>query len=403
METGPTQQRHEEPRLAGRPLRGRDIVCFANDWSGDPLSKTHLMRGLARENRVLWVNSIGNRSPRATSRDVRRALDKLRQAASGLVQAEENLHVLSPLAIPYYGSSAVRRINGGLLGAQVRWCMQRLGFRRPISWSFLPAAASVAGRLGESLVIYHCVDDFTAFEGTPAAAIAELEADLCRRADLVVVSAEKLLRERRRHNPRTVLVRHGVDHPHFSKALSPELVVPPEIASLPRPVFGFFGLLAEWVDLELLGRVADRWPSGSLVLLGKESCDSSALRRRGNVHLLGRKPYGSLPAYCKGFDVALMPFRVNQLTLAANPLKVREYLAAGLPVVSTAIPEVEALGLCRIGRSHDAFLDELSSALAQPGPRPERSAAVAHESWEARLDEIRAHVATVEREKRFSP
>ena len=355
------------------------------------------MRGLARDNRVLWINSIGNRSPKAGKRDLGRIIGKLRQARSGLVEAEKNLFVLSPLCLPYYQGSLVRRINGELLEAQLRWAMGRLAFRDPISWSFLPAAANVVGRLGEKLILYHCVDDFTAFSDTPSAAIAELEASICRRADLVVVSAEKLLVERRQHNPATVLVRHGVDHRHFARALDPSLAVPPELAALPRPILGFFGLIADWVDLELLAAVARRWPQGSVVLIGKATTGLGPLEGLRNVQLLGRRPYAELPSFCKGFDVALMPFRVNQLTLAANPLKVREYLAAGLPVVSTAIPEVERIALCRIGRGTERFLQEIEAALAEgPGPNAARSEAIAHEGWDARLAEIREHVRKVE-------
>ena len=109
-----------------------------------------------------------------------------------------------------------------------------------------------------------------------------------------------------------------------------------------------------------------------------------------NVHFLGRKPYGELPAYCKAFDVALNPFVVNELTLAANPLKVREYLAAGLPVVSTDIPECRVLPDCLIGTDHADFILKIESALADPKPREVISDAIAHESWDAKVDEIRA-------------
>jgi glycosyltransferase involved in cell wall biosynthesis len=108
-----------------------------------------------------------------------------------------------------------------------------------------------------------------------------------------------------------------------------------------------------------------------------------------NVHLLGRKPYADLPAFCKGFDVALNPFEISELTLAANPLKVREYLAAGLPVVSTAIPEVEVLGTCLIGKSHADFIRQIEIALEDPGVSQERSDSVKSESWEARVEELR--------------
>src|SRR5262249_58218601 len=110
------------------------------------------------------------------------------------------------------------------------------------------------------------------------------------------------------------------------------------------------------VDVGLMASVAERFSTGSLVALGKATTDVSSLERLPNVHLLGRKPYGALPAYCKGFDVALMPFRINELTLNANPLKAREYLAAGLQGVSTALPEVEALELGRIGCHSEGFL-----------------------------------------------
>jgi glycosyltransferase involved in cell wall biosynthesis len=226
-------------------------------------------------------------------------------------------------------------------------------------------------------------------------ALAELERSLMRRSDLVIVSADRLYQSKAPFNPRTALVRHGVDYSHFRRALDAETVVPEEIAGLPRPVIGFFGLIADWVDVELMASVAERFSTGSMVALGKATTDVSALERLPNVHLLGRKPYGALPAYCKGFDVALMPFRVNELTLNANPLKAREYLAAGLPVVSTAIPEVEALGCCRIGRDRESFLYEVERALFDPGPSMKRSEMVRGESWEARLNEIRQYVAAL--------
>jgi len=381
------------------PLRGRDIVCFSHDWNGDPLSKTHLMRLLARENRVLWVDSIGYRAPRATRADVGRAFRKLARAARPIREVEPNLFVLSPLAIPSYGQASVRALNRGLLRAQVSRAMRGLGFRRVVNWVFNPAASVIAGALGEDVLIYHCVDEYSAFSGVDPGALAALEDDLLARADLVLVSADSLVEAKRRRGRRPALVRHGVDHAHFRAALDPATRVPEALANLPRPVLGFFGLIADWVDVDLLAKAADRFPGGSVVTLGRATTDVGALASRPNVHMLGRVPYADLPAYAKGFDVALMPFRLNALTLHANPLKVREYLAAGLPVVSTAIPEVEVLGLCRIADDAEGFLAAIEEALAEgPGPCAGRSDAIAHESWEARLDEIRGHLAALGRE-----
>ena len=377
-------------------LRGRDILCFSHDWSGDPLSKTHLMRILARDNRVLWVNSIGYRTPTASKADITRAFKKLRAVTDSLNEPEPNIFVLNPLAIPVYGQPAVRDLNRKLLRFQVKRAMRKLGFKRPINFVFNPAAAVIAGALGEEQLIYYCVDEYTAFSGVSSTSLGQLEEQLLRQADLVIVSADLLYQSKAKINPDAVIVRHGVDFDHFRKALDAETEVPAEIANLPRPVIGFFGLIADWVDLDLMAHVAKQFPQGSLVLLGKSTTDTSVLEGIPNVHLLGRKTYASLPYYCKGFDVALMPFRINELTLNANPLKVREYLAAGLPVVSTAIPEVEVLGLCRIGRDEESFVNEIKEALRDPGPSNARSETIRGESWEARVDEIRAHLAALD-------
>lgn len=379
----------------GRALRGRDLVVFSNDWDGDPLSKTHIMRILARDNRILWVNSIGNRAPKANAHDAKRIFRKLKSFTEGITEVEPNLFVLSPLAVPFYGSESVRRANRTLLWLQIKTAMRRLGFRNAISWSYLPASAPVSGTLGEELVIYQCVDEFSAFADTNGRHIAEMEDVLLRKADLVITSAERLRASKSKVNPSTVLVRHGVDFQHFVKACDPETIIPDEIAALPKPVIGFFGLIADWVDLEALEACAKAHPEGTLVLLGKVSpgVDLSKLEALPNVKILGRKKYEDLPRYCKGFDVALNPFRMNELTLNANPLKVREYLAAGLPVVSSAIPEVEKVGLCKIARTTEEFVRKVDECLEEgAGPSPERARRIFHESWDARVDDIRRHV-----------
>ena len=375
-------------------LTGRDIVCFSNDWDGDPLSKMHAMKILARENRVLWVNSIGNRRPTATARDAKRMLKKISGAVQGLRERHPNLWVLTPLAIPFYGSELVRAANGALLKSQIQRAMQQLGFDDVISWSFLPSSAPVSGMLGESLVVYHCVDEFSAFSDAPAREIRELERRLLLKADVVICSSEKLRADKARVNPNSYLVQHGVDLDHFAKAYDPRTPLPEELKGAPGPIIGFWGLIADWVDLQLIRHVADAFSGGTVVLLGNSTADLKPLDGARNVRILGRKPYADLPRYAKAFDVALMPFRVNELTLAANPLKVREYLAAGLPVVSTAIPEVERLGICRIGRDADAVVREIAAAIAAgPGPSEIRAAHVRSEGWEARVAEMQEIVA----------
>ena len=375
-------------------LRGRDIVCFSNDWDGDPLSKMHAMKILARQNRVLWVNSIGNRRPTATARDLKRMLKKLSGAMQGLRERHPNIWVLTPLAIPFYGSELVRAANGALLKVQIERAMQQLGFEDVISWSFLPSSAPVSGTLGESLVVYHCVDEFSAFSDAPAQEIRELERRLLLKSDVVICSSENLRADKARVNSNAHLVQHGVDLEHFAKAFSAATTVPDDLKGAPGPIIGFWGLIADWVDLPLIRHVADAFSGGTVVLLGDTNTNTKPLDGAHNIRVLGRKPYADLPGYAKAFDVALMPFKVNELTLAANPLKVREYLAAGLPVVSTAIPEVERLGVCRIGKDVDGVVREIAAAIAAgPGPSEVRAAQVRGEGWEARVAEMQEIVA----------
>lgn len=388
-------RRSEDMDVARRALRGRDLVVFSNDWDGDPLSKVHIMRILAKDNRVLWVNSIGNRAPKANTHDLQRIWRKLSTFTEGIREVEPNLFVLAPLAIPFYGSEAVRATNRELLRLQVKRAMAKLHFKRPISWSFLPASAPVSGTLGEEFIVYHCVDEFSAFSDTNGKHIAELEERLLRKANLVITSAERLRENKAKVNPNTVLVRHGVDYQHFVKACDPTTSIPEDIGRLPRPIIGFFGLMADWVDQEAIIATAKAHPEGSVVIIGKVApdCDVSGMKAVPNIHLLGRKPYASLPGYCRAFDAALMPFKVNELTLNANPLKVREYLAAGLLVVSSDIPEVRKVGLCKLASSTEDFVRKVDECLTEGGgPTLERAERIFHESWDARVEEIRAHV-----------
>src|SRR4051812_26159214 len=143
-------------------LSGRDMLCFSHDWTGDPLSKTHLMRLLAKRNRILWVNSLGYRRPSLASRDDwGRAAAKLRAALHPLREVESKIFVLSPLAVPAWDSPAMQRLNKRWLRGQVRRAMRRLGFQQPLNWVFNPVAGGLAGSLGEREIVYYCVDEYS--------------------------------------------------------------------------------------------------------------------------------------------------------------------------------------------------------------------------------------------------
>lgn len=374
-------------------IEGTSIICFAHDWGGDPTSKTHIMRILARRNRILWVNSVGMRRPTASARDLRRLGAKLRRALRGCVEVEPNLLVTNPLVLPLTGLEWADRLNAAILAGSLRRLARRHGLRAPILWTFLPNVNRLLGHLGERLTIYHCVDKYSEFAGVPQDALIRMERELASRAHLVLASAEQLAAELRAHNPNTHFIPHGVDLAHFARALDPATPVADELRALPRPIVGFIGLLAEWVDLRLVRELALRRPAWSFVLVGKAVRDMSPVRGLPNVRLLGQRPYAALPAYCRGFDAGIIPFAATELTLRANPLKLREYLAAGLPVVSTPMPEVKRWGsLVHLADGAAAFLEGIERALDEGAEeeRRRRAEAMRGEGWEARVEEISA-------------
>jgi glycosyltransferase involved in cell wall biosynthesis len=370
-------------------ITGQNIVCFANDWDADPTSKHQVMKILSRTNRVLWVNSIGLRRPGASVADASRIARKIRQHLRGSVRIDSNLYAVTPLVIPFHHRRWARRVNAWLVGRYVRAQARRLGMEKLHAWVILPSAASALRRLKPDRVIYYCVDEWSAFSFLDGNAMRDMEEQLIAQSDVVFVSAEALYQAKRRLHPRTYLVPHGVDSEHFARARSPETEIAPELRDLPRPIVGFWGSVHEWIDLGLLVHMAKRHPEWSVVLIGSVAVDLGALRTLPNVHCLSGRPYASLPSYAKGFSAAILPFKINRLTKSVNPIKLREYLAAGLPVVSTPLPEVQRYnGLVRIGATADEFVDQVEHAVKDTGETAvrRRIEAVGRDTWRARVE-----------------
>ena len=375
-------------------IENRTILCFASSYDAPPTSKHHVMHLLAERNVVLWINYHASRTPAASASDLLYIGRKLAEVFRGVRKRRENLYVLTPLVVPLPSCEVARKINRMLLMTQLRRALSHVR-RGPLQiWSFTPDISYTTSQLAEEKVVYYCVDDHAEFSGYHKEQVLRDEAELCRRSDLVVTTSQALQEAKEQYNSRTILVPHGVDYRHFSQALYDDLPVPADIAAIPPPRLGFFGLIRDWVDLELLAEVARREPGWHIVLLGDSSMDLSTFRKLPNMHFLGRKPYAELPAYCRQFDVGLIPFKVNELTRAVNPIKLREYLAAGLPVISTSLPEVKRYGhLAKIADTPDAFISAVESSLTEDSlVKQKRSEAMAHEDWPEKVATICDHI-----------
>ncbi|MEO6777587.1 MAG: NAD-dependent epimerase/dehydratase family protein [Kofleriaceae bacterium] len=383
------------------------IIAFAKDWHEDPTSNHHVLRELARSRRVVWLNSIATRTPSlASGRDLGKIARKLREFTRGPVNVENDLWVYTPLALPFPHSSVARALNRQVLRATIRMLRARLGIEHFELWTFLPNVGDYVGTLGEDRSVYYCVDEWSLFGYLDRDQTIAAERTLLAKVDAVFAINAALAAAKRAINPATFEAPHGVDHALFARALAPETVVPAELAAIARPRLGFYGTLRDWVDFELLAHVARARPAWQIVLVGQELCDTSAIRGLPNVHLLGQKPHHELPAYCKGFDVGLIPYRIDERMQYVNPLKLREYLSAGLPVVSTPVPEVRKYPeLARIAATPDAFVEAIAQALEEDSPerRVARSAAMIDETWAARVAQVEHTLANLAAERSAGP
>lgn len=374
------------------------MIVGTADWDATLwTNQQHLASRLAAAgNRVLFLESLGLRRPRLARRDAARICRRLVRGLRGSRSAGRRIRVASPLVIPLHRFRVARALNDRILLWTLRAEVRRAGLDRPILWAFSPAAASLAGRLGERLVIYHCVDEYAAVPGVPSA-VEVLERSLLARADLVFTTSRSLYESKRGHNPHTTYEPNVADVEHFGHARVSQAGPPPELAQLPRPILGFVGALDDYkVDADLLGAVAAAFPHGTLVLIGPIGLADSgaacaAVARLANVRWLGPRPYARLPEYMAGCDVCLIPYRLNEYTRGVFPMKFYEALATGKPVVATRLPALaEMEGVARLAAGPEAFVEAVRAALAEETAEKAaaRAAVSARHSWAARLESL---------------
>ncbi|MBA3765990.1 MAG: glycosyltransferase [Acidobacteria bacterium] len=376
---------------------GKSIICFGGEdwWYHHPHSKNHLMRRLARSgNRVIFVNSISMGLASLANKDfLPRLKRKLGSYAKLARTTSEGITVVSPAALPFFGSRAARAANRLLLGAQIGALAKRRGLSRPILWIAIPTAVEMIGQFDESLVVYQVSDKYdanTMDHATDPALIRRLHEQALDAADLILYSGRKLLAEATRSRERSYLLEQAVDFDHWAKAGSGALEIAPEIEKIPHPRLGYFGAIEPWlVDQELIKRASRERPRWHWVFIGNRS-RGLEIEDLPNVHFLPPVTYDELPRYAAGFDVCVLPWETEQaFTSYGSAIKVREYLATGKPVVIAPLPEYEPMkDVLRIARSRDDFLSLIQDSLDERGDERARArqASVAHGTWDARAE-----------------
>ena len=280
-------------------------------------------------------------------------------------------------------------------------------FDGAVQWFYTPMPApEMLGAFDERGVVYDCMDELSQFRFAPTD-LREREEILLASADVVFTGGYKLFEAKSRHHDSVHFFGCGVDAAHFGRARRSDTLVPDDVADLPRPVFGYFGVIDERIDYDLLGALAAARPDASLVMVGPVvKVDWGMLPQAPNIHWLGQRAYGQLPGYVKAFDVCLMPFALNEATEFINPTKTLEYMAAGKPIVSTPVADVvrNFTPVVRIARSADEFM----AAVAEDAERPD-PARIAQgidratgASWESIVAEMRRLIAQAIAERESS-
>jgi glycosyltransferase involved in cell wall biosynthesis len=324
----------------------KDCVLFATaDWDTPYwTNKQHTARHLARQGyRVLYIESLGLRAPTASGRDLSRIWRRLKRGLRAPRLAEPSVWVMSPIAIPFKQHwPLMRSINQGWLSLRIKLFMLRHGFKAPMIWTYHPFMLGAIESLAHGPLVYHCVDDLSAIPGIDPVAFNQEEVRLLEQSQVVFVTSEALKDKCLPHNSNTHYFPNVADVEHFGQALQPG-PLPADLASIPTPRVGYVGALSDYkIDFELIHGVARARPQWSWVLIGEEregqhSAWMRKLRELPNVHFLGHKSYDELPGYLRGIDVGTLPTLLNEYTRSMFPMKYFEYLAAGVPVVTTPL------------------------------------------------------------------
>jgi glycosyltransferase involved in cell wall biosynthesis len=361
------------------------VVCFGGeDWwyHNRGHFDMQMMRELSKRVPVVYFNSLGMRTPRVSEGNmfIRRIRRKWKSIRRGIVRINDRYYVCSLLYVP---GKRGRRFWKAFVGYQVCRTLRRLGFRRPLVWVALPTVGEMLDGIPRCGLVYQRTDRFEDFSDVRRDRITALDRQLKREADLTIFCSTVLLSAEQGQCRRAEFVDHGVDFERFAAGNgAPE---PDDVKPIPRPRVGFVGAIdPHTFDPQLFRDVVRRLPELQFVLVGDCTLPTGWINS-GNVHMLGQKPYDEVWRYPAAFDVLIMPWNRSPWIAAANPVKLKEYMAAGRPIVTTYFDELRRYeGFVTVATNAEAFADSIQAAVSAPRKDEEVSRLqerVRHETW----------------------
>ncbi len=368
----------------------RPLLVFADDYGRHPSSCQHLIRRMAADRSVFWVNTIGTRRPTLRLDDLRRGGEKLRQwvaePSSPPNAGKREPIVINPPMLPTFASRPARWINRRLLCRAIRRAVTEHLHVDPIAITTLPITADLVGRIPAARWIYYCVDDFAAWPGLDSRTLATMECELLAKVDAVAAVSEPLARRASAAGREPTLITHGIDPPTWADPQTDDMAHPAlrAIAAAPRPRAVYWGLIDPRLDVELVSRLAER-TTGSVVLIGPTQGDVESLRKLDRVYLPGRLPHELLPQAARRAEALVMPYARSPVTGAMQPLKLLEYLATDRAVVCADLPAARRWADCCDVVGRGDFVERVCRRqITGPTPRQRRrrQRRLAQETWE---------------------
>lgn len=357
----------------GKEANDLSFVCFGGqDWWYH--NRGHidfqLMKRFSSKGITLYVNSIVMQKANLQEgkKLIKRFVRKTKSIFKGLKWANEDFWIYSPFTLPVHHINWARPLNELLVRLQVLFTSRKIGIHIPIVWVVCPAACDTAIKMRKSALVYQRTDLYEEFPNVDYVTIRDYDRKLKENADLTLFVNRRLYIEESEQCKRALYLDHGVDYDMF--AIEKKTAWPLDVDGIKKPLIGYFGTIdGHTVDIRFLEELVELLPNMSFVFVGDVSSPCSLLKSKKNVWMLGQKPYMQIPDYGSCFDVCIMAWRQTRWIESCNPIKLKEYLALGKPVVSTPFTELENYqDVVYEAATPKEFVECIKRALAEDSP-----------------------------------
>jgi hypothetical protein len=337
-------------------IKGENFIVFGEDFNRHPHALEHLMRPMFKDNQFIWVETIGLRSPKFSLYDLKRIVGVASKWITTTKKEKReipaNVFIVSPFMIPYTQLKIVRKFNKWQVKKGVNKILKTKKIESPITVASVLNACDFVGDFNEKLKVYYCVDEFSLWPGLDTKLVASFEKSILEKSDLTIVTSDTLAETKKRKKTPPVIT-HGVEFDHFNIGKK-EFSDPFKIC--------YYGLFDERSNQDIILAISEKIPNCEIHILGNVVCSVKKLKGKANIHFHGPVIYSELPKAIVQMDLFILPYYKNELTNFINPLKLKEYLSTGRPVVAIDLPEVIKLNdYLFVSKNSDEFVETINS------------------------------------------